>query len=139
HAAFVEQMASSARFAGIVYAVTGEFTGYPIFKAHIQKALAGTGGYPTGLSQYGIQARMDADPDQDADAYFDDIMSLLRGVEACPASSGTRTARVPAAPHAWGRTSCTSAANPAFGSCGDTTPTAGTPSRTASGSRNRSR
>lgn len=80
HAAFIAQVASSARFAGIVYAVTGEFAGYPIFKAHIEKALAGTGGYPTGLSQYGIQARMDADPDQDADAYFDDIMSLLRGV-----------------------------------------------------------
>lgn len=80
HAAFLQQVASSTRFAGILYAVTLEGPGYPIFKAHIGKALAGTDSYPAGLAQRGIRARLDADPNQDADAYFNDIVSLLRGV-----------------------------------------------------------
>lgn len=80
HAAFLNAVAGVESFAGIVYAVQGSDPWYPIFKTHLANALAGLGGYPSALAPLGVQARLDADPDQSADAYFADLIAILDGL-----------------------------------------------------------
>lgn len=77
HAAFLSAVAGAERFQALLYAITIESPGYLLFKQHIGRALNGTDGYPAGLGAYGVEARFDVDPTQEANAYYRDLLGWL--------------------------------------------------------------
>lgn len=77
YTAFIQQVAQVSMFSALVYAVTLEAPSYQVFKAHLASATSGALGYPTGLSQFGLQVRLDANPTQSADQLYRDLWRLI--------------------------------------------------------------